>query len=418
MKSINLTSLFILITCNILLGQTTTSTYYFAHSLIWHEKSTNNQANIPFWLAELEIAAGDVCLTSGKFAAGQFGAGALPPTQTWSFNYQNDNHGSALTPGSNYVAGDHDNTVLTYMNWELIYDWGGNIGSRIPQTVSKAKDSIATIFNWLNTNDPGINLYLYECWPKMETNYIMNSQNWTSTTGNPPNSTQWDSYTQLALGHQHNFYTELQDSLITNSGISNTKVIPSSVICAKLWQPGGLLQDFTAADLFVDAGPHGKPSAYFLAAMIVYAAQHKMAPTKPFNSHAQIDQRILDRFSQISTFIMSELTAFNFPNNSSRVWDNVITNVEMPMQLNEPKIMVYPNPASKQITIDYGSNYSTMNGYTLKITNSLNQIVYTTSINTPTTTVDLSTLTGSGIYFVQLMNGSSQTIDNKKIVIQ
>ena len=81
-------------------------------------------------------------------------------------------------------------------------------------------------------------------------------------------------------------------------------------------------------------------------------------------------------------------------------------------------IKIYPNPTSDHITIDFGGNYSTMNGYTLKITNSLSQIVYTTPINTPTTTVDLSTWTGNGIYFVHLIDASSNTIDIRKIILQ
>jgi len=81
-------------------------------------------------------------------------------------------------------------------------------------------------------------------------------------------------------------------------------------------------------------------------------------------------------------------------------------------------IKIYPNPTSDQITIDFGGNYSTMNGYTLKITNSLSQVVYTTPINTQTTTVDLSTWTGNGIYFVHLIDASSNTIDIRKIVLQ
>lgn len=84
----------------------------------------------------------------------------------------------------------------------------------------------------------------------------------------------------------------------------------------------------------------------------------------------------------------------------------------------ENTIKIYPNPTSDHITIDFGGNYSTMNGYTLKITNSLSQIVYTTSINTQTTTVDLSTWTGNGIYFVHLIDASSNTIDIRKIVLQ
>lgn len=81
-------------------------------------------------------------------------------------------------------------------------------------------------------------------------------------------------------------------------------------------------------------------------------------------------------------------------------------------------IRIFPNPTSDQITINFGGNYSTMNGYTLKITNSLSQIVYTTPINTQTTTVDLSTWTGNGIYFVHLIDAQSNTIDIRKIVLQ
>jgi hypothetical protein len=81
-------------------------------------------------------------------------------------------------------------------------------------------------------------------------------------------------------------------------------------------------------------------------------------------------------------------------------------------------IKIYPNPTSDHITLDFGGNYSTMNGYTLKITNQLSQIVYTTLINSQSTTVDLSTWTGNGIYFVHLLDEQSNTIDIRKIVLQ
>ncbi|NVO03522.1 MAG: T9SS type A sorting domain-containing protein [Bacteroidetes bacterium] len=81
-------------------------------------------------------------------------------------------------------------------------------------------------------------------------------------------------------------------------------------------------------------------------------------------------------------------------------------------------IKIYPNPTNDHITIDFGSNYSTLNGYTLKITNSLSQIVYTTPITQLQTIVDLSTWTGNGIYFVHLIDAQSNTIDIRKIVLQ
>jgi hypothetical protein len=81
-------------------------------------------------------------------------------------------------------------------------------------------------------------------------------------------------------------------------------------------------------------------------------------------------------------------------------------------------IKVYPNPTHDKITIDCGNNFSTLNGYTIKITNSLSQAVYTSKVTQQSATIDLSTWTGRGIYFVHLIDGNGSTIDIKKIVLQ
>jgi N-acetylneuraminic acid mutarotase len=92
-----------------------------------------------------------------------------------------------------------------------------------------------------------------------------------------------------------------------------------------------------------------------------------------------------------------------------------ITGINPPNNLNTLK--VFPNPASTHITIDYG-NFNAMNGYTLTIVNSIGQTVFTTPINQQTSYIDLSTWTGNGIYFVQLIDPQNNTIENRKIVIQ
>jgi len=403
MKRVILSSALILLTFTMLLSQTTTSTYYFAHSLIWHQKLPNNQANIPFWLAELEKAAGDVCLTSGKHTPGQNGATALPPDHSWAFTFSN--HGSAMTPGGAYVSGAHQNVVLTYMNWEIIYDYGGSIGQRIPGTIRKATDSIASIFNWLNANDPGVNLYLYECWPKIEKNYIMNGKDWSLSTGKAPSSAQWVNYLNYATGNSNGFWKDLQDSLIKKAGIVNTKLIPSSMICAKLWRQGGLLSDMPVDSIFEDLGPHGKPSSYFLTAMIVYSAQHKKSPVKPFASHPQIDQRILDRFSDISALIMTELNAFNFPNGESRVWENTTTKIEESKELGETNIKIYPNPVEGIINLNIDIK---LFGNVYTIYDNIGRVVLTGIINQENTTIDLGNLS-DGIYMFCIGSNVKQT---------
>ena len=93
----------------------------------------------------------------------------------------------------------------------------------------------------------------------------------------------------------------------------------------------------------------------------------------------------------------------------------LITGINPPNNLNTLK--VFPNPASTHITIDYG-NFNAMSGYTLTIVNSIGQTVFTTPINQQTSYIDLSTWTGNGIYFVQLIDPQNNTIENRKIVIQ
>jgi hypothetical protein len=92
-----------------------------------------------------------------------------------------------------------------------------------------------------------------------------------------------------------------------------------------------------------------------------------------------------------------------------------ITGLNPPNNLNT--IKVFPNPANDHITINYG-NFASMSGYTLKITNNLGQVVFTTTINQQTSYIDLSTWTGNGIYFVQLIDPQNNTVENRKIVIQ
>ncbi len=97
------------------------------------------------------------------------------------------------------------------------------------------------------------------------------------------------------------------------------------------------------------------------------------------------------------------------------VINTLITGLTPPNNSNT--IKVFPNPANSHITIDFG-NFESMNGYTLTITNSIGQTVYTTPINEQSSYVDLSTWSGNGIYFVQIIDTQNNIIENRKIVLQ
>lgn len=80
-------------------------------------------------------------------------------------------------------------------------------------------------------------------------------------------------------------------------------------------------------------------------------------------------------------------------------------------------IKVYPNPTNDHITIDYG-NYSKLSGYTLKITNSLGSLVYSTVVTQQQSYLSLSSFGGKGLYFIYLNDQNGNLISTKKIVLE
>jgi len=95
--------------------------------------------------------------------------------------------------------------------------------------------------------------------------------------------------------------------------------------------------------------------------------------------------------------------------------DVTLTGVSPPNNTNTLK--VYPNPAKDQLYIDNG-DYLSMSGYTLKIVNSVGQDVFSALITTPLFVIDISTLGSTGLYFIQVLDGSSNVLENKKLVLE
>ena len=80
-------------------------------------------------------------------------------------------------------------------------------------------------------------------------------------------------------------------------------------------------------------------------------------------------------------------------------------------------IKIFPNPTNDHITIDYG-NVTSLNGYELKIINSLSQQVFQTNITQKSNYLNLTTWGGNGLYFVQIIDPEGNIVDIRKIVLQ
>ena len=81
-------------------------------------------------------------------------------------------------------------------------------------------------------------------------------------------------------------------------------------------------------------------------------------------------------------------------------------------------IKVFPNPAGDHVTINFGSNYANLNGYSIKIDNTLSQTVFTSPVQQNSAYIDLNTWTGVGLYFIYLLDAQGHVVDVRKIVLQ
>jgi len=101
--------------------------------------------------------------------------------------------------------------------------------------------------------------------------------------------------------------------------------------------------------------------------------------------------------------------------NDTLVIDAVLTGIDPPGNINTLKI--YPNPARDHVFIETG-DYTRMTGYRLKIINQLGTVVFETGVEEPLYEIDLSTWTGYGMYYLQLIDAGGSVMDIRKIILQ
>lgn len=84
---------------------------------------------------------------------------------------------------------------------------------------------------------------------------------------------------------------------------------------------------------------------------------------------------------------------------------------------NTNTVKIYPNPTKANITVDCG-NFTSMNGYSIKINNSIGQTVYNQQITQKLVNINLSGWSGKGTYFVYIIDKQSNVIETKKIILE
>jgi hypothetical protein len=139
-----------------------------------------------------------------------------------------------------------------------------------------------------------------------------------------------------------------------------------------------------------------------------------------YHTIALTDTCISTLFDTTSVTVFDTISISVFDTTSISVTDTLIINAVL-TGVNPPNnnntILIYPNPAKTHITIDNG-NFGLMNGYTVRISNSLGQIVFSQTITQQQVTIDLSGWTGSGIYYLNILDNLAISVASKVIILQ
>jgi hypothetical protein len=80
-------------------------------------------------------------------------------------------------------------------------------------------------------------------------------------------------------------------------------------------------------------------------------------------------------------------------------------------------LKAYPNPTAGMLYINTG-NFSTMTGYSIRISSASGQLVYESAINQALLEVPLENFGANGLYYLRLFKPSGELVTTRKIVLQ
>lgn len=119
-------------------------------------------------------------------------------------------------------------------------------------------------------------------------------------------------------------------------------------------------------------------------------------------------------YDTVTTTVNDTVTAYLSVNDTLKINVN-LTGITPPQNTNT--LTVYPNPTHDHLLIDNG-NLSSMNGYSIKITNALGQVVFNQPVTQQSFYIDLSTWGGYGTYLLYVIESNQTVKEVKKIVLQ
>ena len=283
--------------------KTAIRSYIFGHSLIKHDgepRHAQDLTSVPYWMTLLANADSVDYGLSGKF-------GFLPSyidgvSPQWGF------HSSKVDliwndgDGQNFSDVDFNQILFTPANFIQHQSPSKNYYNLYTSPI----EATLKLIDWVYEREPSAVITIYENWPEMGEPF-------------PPTSSTMAAYHKRTTGNFHRWYLNYHDDILEARPNSHVRMVPVGPIIAKLLTETEL-SNIPYDALYEDAEPHGRPTLYFLAAMITYSASYGTQAPDNFSPDEPIHPLIKQHYKMIADFIWQELITFTDKSGNSRIW--------------------------------------------------------------------------------------------------
>lgn len=278
--------------------------YIFGHSLIKHDHHENSygtdRTSVPYWMALMAKSGGVNYSMSGKYGFLRNHLDYVVPH--WGFRSGEVNMAWSEEDGLSFSQVGFDSIMITPANFiqyqpptERYYD---SNDTPISATLN--------IIDWAIARAPGATVYIYENWPDMGDSL-------------PANASELVNYHRNTMGDVHNWWIDYFNALVAARPNVDIKFVPVGSIIAKLLTSSEL-SGITVDDLYEDSAPHGRPTIYFLAAMITYSATFGQQIPTNYRPPAPVHPLVNEHYSSIRGEIWDLLNEFNNGGSGQRIW--------------------------------------------------------------------------------------------------
>lgn len=284
-------------------------TFIFGHSLIVHDPpaipTPSNETTVPHWMAALSSAAGYDYAVSGQYGFLPQHAN-LPPFAQWGFE---NVVGAWESDTEAFSEADFNSILLTAGNFIQYQPATAPYDGDNPNNSSPVEATLE-IFDWVEQQESGTAIYIYENWPDMA-GFLNN--------GIPASATEFENYNDYTLGEFHNWWLNYHDTIREQRPDLNVKMIPVGPIISRLLTETELA-NIPFSELYEDDAPHGRPTIYFLASLVTYMAMYGVEAPSGFQVPSTVNEIVQTNYETTVDFIWNELNDFKDVDGNSLVF--------------------------------------------------------------------------------------------------